>query len=145
MNKMFKKGLRHVCKSKYNAHTEPLLIKENMIKLEDMYKISCIKLMHKKFHKTLHAYHTTKMKSNYELPGRYSKFQDDIKIVGPTRKLSKENSLNFKVGLVWNGMDKCVRNKIDKSMPTFIRHVKKMYISKYSAVCSRIDCYICSI
>ena len=47
LNKIYKQGLRHVCKTKYNAHTEPLLIKENMIKFEDMFKLSCIKLMHK--------------------------------------------------------------------------------------------------
>ena len=58
-----KKGIRHVCNSKYNAHTEPLLIKENMLKLEDLFKLQCVKLMHKKCHNKLHRY----LMSNFEI------------------------------------------------------------------------------
>ena len=49
-NLVIRAAKSHVTESKYNAHTEPLLIKENMLKLEDLFKLQCVKLMHKKCH-----------------------------------------------------------------------------------------------
>ena len=51
MIKLQKKGLRHVTNSKYNAHTEPLLKLEKMLQLHDLFKLQCVKLVHKKCHK----------------------------------------------------------------------------------------------
>ena len=98
INVLHKKGIRHVCNSKYNAHTEPLLIKENMLKLEDLFKLQCVKLMHKKCHNKLHSYLMSNLKTNFEITDRHSKFQDDIKIMGPKNNFWRINSINQKVG-----------------------------------------------
>ena len=94
LNVLHKKGIRHVCNSKYNAHTEPLFIKEDILKLEDLFKLQCNKIMYKKINKTLHSYHTSKLRTNFEITERHSKFQDDVKIIGQKNNFLKINSLN---------------------------------------------------
>ena len=54
LHKLHKKGIRHVSNSKYNAHTEPIFKREKILKFEDLFKLQCIKLVHKKVHNTLH-------------------------------------------------------------------------------------------
>ena len=43
-----KKGIRHVCNAKYNSHTEPLFNQCEILNLDDLYSLSCVKLMYKK-------------------------------------------------------------------------------------------------
>ena len=47
LHKLHKKGIRHVCNAKYNAHTEPLYKHENILKIENLFKLRCVKLMYK--------------------------------------------------------------------------------------------------
>ena len=49
-----KKGIRHVCNSKYNAHTTPLYYHNKVLKLNDLYKLSCAKFTYKKTQGKLH-------------------------------------------------------------------------------------------
>ena len=46
--KLQKKGIRHVCNAKYNAHTYPLFKKERILVIDDLFKIHCTKIMYKK-------------------------------------------------------------------------------------------------
>ena len=46
VTKLKKRALRIVCGAKYNAHTEPLLKGCNILKFEDIFKLSCLKLYH---------------------------------------------------------------------------------------------------
>ena len=47
LSKLQKKAIRVISNSKYNAHTEPLLKKLNLLKLEDIFKINLLKLYFK--------------------------------------------------------------------------------------------------
>ena len=42
-----KKALRCVFQQKYNSHTNPLFIKLNCLKLEDLFKLDCLKMIHR--------------------------------------------------------------------------------------------------
>ena len=85
------------------------------------------------------------LKTNFEITDRHSKFQDDIKLMGPKSNFWRINSINQKVGSYWNELDISIKKIADKSLSTFTCHVKRCYISKYSTTCSINDCYICSI
>ena len=143
LQKLHKKGIRHVCNSKYNAHTEPLFKKEKMLKLHDIYKLQCVKLMYKKIHNILHSYHTSRLTTHFELTQTNTRNKDDIIIEKPINSQSKMYFINYKVGTSWNELDLHVRRYALKSVPTFKRHIKKWYISKYSYICTIDHCYIC--
>ena len=144
MIKLQKKGLRHVTNSKYNAHTEPLFKLEKMLQLHDLFKLQCVKLVHKKCHKKLHSYHTSKLLTNYEITGINTRCGNDVHINEPENSLTRVNSINFKIGMYWNELNSEIKEKAFRiSISTFTKHVKNDYISRYSEVCNKESCYIC--
>ena len=124
LEKLQKKGIRFVSNSRYNAHTEPLFKKERVLKLEDVYNAQCLKVMHRKLHDKLHAYHTSKLPTNFEITNMDTKQKNDIYITLLTINITKMNSINYKVGTCWNQLDPEVRQYSTKSLKTFIRHLK---------------------
>ena len=143
LHKLHKKGIRHVCNTKYNAHTEPILKRERILKLDDLFKLQCIKLMHKKANNTLHEYHVSKLLTNFEKTQVNSRYKDNIKLDKQNNNLSKINSINYKVGTSWNELDLSIRASVSKTLPTLTRHVKNWYLSKYNGTCILDCCYVC--
>ena len=143
MHKLHKKGIRHICNSKYNAHTVPLFKKENVLQFQDLYKLQCIKIMHKKIHNTLHSYHTSQLTTYFEITQTNTRIQDDVCLEMPINTLFKINSINHKVGSSWNELSLDIRKHALKSIRTLTQHVKKSYLSKYSYVCNIANCYSC--
>ena len=77
-----KKGIRHVCNAKYYSHTDPLFKNCNILKFDDLNKLSCIKLMYKKTQGKIHKYHASKLKTNSQYYEIDSRQKHDIKIIG---------------------------------------------------------------
>ena len=100
--------------------------------------------MYKKFHNKLHSYHTSKLLTNYEVTGKYTRIENDVHINDPDNTLSKINSINFRVGNLWNELPLEIKRTSHKvTISTFTKKVKIEYISKYSDTCTKDNCYIC--
>ena len=54
-----KRAFRIMYGAKYNAHTEPLLKGCNILKIEDIFKLSCLKLYHKYINRMLASFFST--------------------------------------------------------------------------------------
>ena len=55
------------------------------------------------------------------------------------------NSINYKVGKVWNEIGHDIQAYALKSNLTFTKHVKKWYTDQYSVVCNdMLNCYVCN-
>ena len=144
LQKLHKKGIRHVCNAKYNSHTEPLFKKENILQLSDLFKLQCVKLVYKRTNNTLHCYHASKLKTNFEITQTNTRKKDDINITKPKTTLTKINSLNYKIGSSWNQLDSEIRIYLSKTLQTFTRHVKRCFLSQYQDECKIKSCYICN-
>ena len=81
VTKLQKRALRIMCGTKYNAHMEPLLKGCSILKIEDIFKLSCLKLYHKYINRMLpsffkiftmntdiHSYETTKRDNLHYFP-----------------------------------------------------------------------------
>ena len=143
ITKLQKKGIRFVCNSKYNSHTEPLFKKERLLKFDDVYQAQCLKIMHRKIHNKLHSYHTSKLPTNFEITKKDTRKKNDICVPLLKTKITKMNSINFKVGTSWNELDLEVRKSSTKSLKTFTSHLKVYYLSRYSFICNINHCYVC--
>ena len=144
MQKIQKKGIRHTCNARYNDHTEPLFKIEQILKLNDLYKLQCVKIVYKKIHNKLHPYITSKLLTNLEITQKHTRKSDDIHIHEIDKSLATVNSINLKVGTVWNDLDSEIKNKAHTvTIATFTKDVKKSYISRYSDVCIKENCYTC--
>ena len=144
LNRLHKKAIRHICNSKYNAHTEPLFKKEKVLKLQDLYNLQCVKIMYRKIHGTLHDYHSSKLLSNFDITQTITRKKDNVNIESQTNNLFKINSINYKIGTSWNNLTPEVRKYALKSVHTFTQHVKKLYLSIYSYACVIESCSICN-
>ena len=143
LHKLHKKGIRHICNAKYNAHTEPLFKKERILQLQDLYKLQCVKIMYKKIHGNLHGYHTSKLLTNSEITQTTTRIKDDVRI-HESNNFLEINSINYKIGTKWNDLDLEVRKLATKSAHTFTKHVKSSYLSIYSYVCRIARCNTCT-
>ena len=48
------------------------------------------------------------------------------------------------MGIPWNELDSEIKDRAHKiTLSTFTKNVKKDYISRYSEVCIKENCYIC--
>ena len=142
--KLHKKGIRHVYRTRYNAHTAPLYLDAKILNLQDLFKLSCVKLMYKKNHGNLHNYHSRQLETKTEhnkTPKETRQMHDvDVKM---HKASSKINSINSKVGLWWNDLPHNIKSCNFKTIQSFSKHVKKHYLSKYNITCTDTRCYVC--
>ena len=139
-----KKGIRHVCNSKYNAHTDPLYFDNNILSLKDLFNLSIVKLVFKKRQSKLPLYHSKKLPIKSEILEIETRQKHDIIMDTCKPKISKMNSINFKTGTAWNTLPFEIKNGHYKTIKTFSKHVRKYYISKYDKTCQVRNCYICN-
>ena len=129
LQKLHKKGIRHVCNAKYNAHSEPLLKQENILNIQDLFNLQCIKIVYKKINKSLPNYHVTKLRTNFDITKANTRTKHDIYIEKPVTNLTKINSLNHKIGTSWNQLENEIRAYTSKCLPTFTKHANGISLS----------------
>ena len=98
--------------------------------------------MYKKCHGKLPKYHSDQLQTNTER-GMNTRREHDVYIVRTDKRLTKINSINYKVGTHWNELPKITKASVPKTLSTFTNTIKKLYLSKYSDTCNKVDCYPC--
>ena len=143
LQKLQKKGIRHVCNAKYNAHTHPLFKKEKILQINDLFKFQCTKIMFKRLQNRLHQYHSTQIIMNYERQTIATRQRYDVIIEPHKNNFFQTNSINFKIGTTWNELPTDAKMLAFKTLPTFAKRIKNIYLSKYTDVCTKVNCYTC--
>ena len=145
LQKLQKKGIRHVCNSNYNAHTNPLFKKEKILKIDDLYKFQCVKIMYKKLQNRLHHYHTSQLSMKHERQTIATRQRFDVQLDKKQLKnnFSRINAINHKIGSSWNELPLDAKMLAFKTLPTFTKRVKNIYLSKYPIKCYKRNCYSC--
>ena len=139
-----KKAIRIICNSKYNAHTEPLMKKLEILKLEDMFKLNMLKWYHRYIQKQLPEYFLHYIISHqYEIHHHNTRYKSMIS-QPKTRIYAARRCLRNHVSVIINSMPKTVIEKVyTHSYKGFALYAKKTIISTYSLDCIKEDCYIC--
>ena len=141
---LHKKGIRYVCNSKYNAHTNPLFFDNNILKLKDLFYLNCAKLVYKKSQAKLHSYHSMQLPIKSQSSDAETRQRYDVVLKTYPNDFSKMNSLNYKIGKVWNDLPFDIKDGMYRTIDTFSKHVKKHYLSQYEKItCQVKNCYIC--
>ena len=142
--KLQKKAIRIICNSRYNSHTDPLFKQLNLLKIEDIFKVQCLKFFYKFENNKVPVYFQesfTFNRTNHNYVTRHREnFQHNIL----NRQTSKKNLKNH-LPKVLNGIPTCLLSKIyTHSLENFKDRLKIFYIDKYALSCERIRCYVCS-
>ena len=141
--KLQKRAVRILSCSKYNAHTEPLFKKFNLLKLQDIFVQCCLKFYYKYVHNTLPLYFTDMfipVFHNYDTRHKGGFYQ----CVPSTSSGIK--CLRYFLPSLLRCTPQCISEKIEThSFKGFADYIKANIISNYSNVCIIDNCYICRI
>ena len=136
-----KKAIRVLTKAKYNAHTMPLLKQENLLSLEDMYKLNCLKFYHKYLNSNLPEY----FQGFYGRANRTYNTRNTLPDIQHTRTNIAKNRLRHYIPNLLRNTSESVLSKLSThSLKGFSEYTKRYYIEKYQSTCSILNCYICN-
>ena len=133
-----RKAIRLVSKAKYNSHADPLFRKLNLMKIDDIYTVQCIKLYLKNNTDTLPPYHSQQLVTNSQIHDHFTRQQQDIHH-NPIKTKVEEQLLNYKISQAWD----CLPNDIKGTLKSIssVHSLKNHLISKYKQNCVISDCH----
>jgi hypothetical protein len=142
--KIQKKVMRNIANKKYNAHTNPLFVKLNILKIHDIYKIQELKFAYK-FHNDLLPTYFLNDFIKYKTPSRYETRNPDKYFVPRVKhEYAKQNS-RYRIPKLLNETQENITSKISThSLAGFSKYAKVYLIKQYDTVCHIQDCYICN-
>ena len=163
INKLQKQAIRSISNSKYNSHSTPLFKELELLKADDLFKLSCMTFFYRYKNGTIPEYFEDMFTGNENVSSRPRRQRK-----APQRFTDIIN--NFPQNYDFNIQIKqtntiycrlCIRHTIPKllqenflpqiamekinthSYQGFVNYSKKYIISKYDLECNISNCYIC--
>ena len=145
-NKIFKlqkRAVRLITLSKYNAHTDPIFKQLNLLKVQEIFKLSCLKFYHKLKSLKLPQYFLSTFQTDSN-PHQYNtRSQTDMPRNRAHTTLGTKCIRHY-LPLLLQNTPRCVTDKVvSHSFNGFANYVKYYYFSQYTAECTIVKCYIC--
>ena len=139
VTKAQKRAIRLITNSRYFAHTSPLFKQNHILKVEDIYKLQCLKLYYKIQHEIVPQYLSNLTVHNRQIHDHNTRGRDDIR---PTDVKSKwlRHSLP---DLVLNTPNYIIRKINQVSINSFSLHATLCYLEQYNEACTRDVCLVC--
>ena len=144
LKKLQKRAIRIIANRKYNSHTEPLMKKLEILKLEDLFKLNILKWYFRFTNKQLPCYFTDyQIKQQSEIHNHNTR-NNSLVSQPVTRIQAAKYCLRNHISVVLNSMPPRVTEKVHShSYEGFSNYAKKFIISEYSEVCIIENCYVC--
>ena len=145
LKKIQKKIIRTISNSKYNSHTDPIFKSLGLLKLDDIYKLSCLDFYYRYCNELLPNY-----MSNFELRTQgeihmYPTRNNQRLISKRTRLVTTRKCIRHQVVDTVNSTENRILDKITThSIQGFKLYIKKDIINNYDPVCRLQNCYICN-
>ena len=131
-------------RSKYNAHTQPLMKQLNILSVPDMLLLNSMKFYYKYKHKEVPDYFASFTLHTQGSTHDYNTRQRDNIRTNRTRINLTEKCLRNYLPKTINSIPNHILIRIDThSIEGFASAVKHYLISKYSIECQDENCYIC--
>jgi hypothetical protein len=137
-----KKAIRIISKSRYNSHTQPLFKVTKMLTIEDLYRLDCCKILFKVRQNILKPYFINALRPNYAVHTYNTRQTNDIFQQNVTMSIQSQ-LLNHKISTAWNKLPISLKSDNFTSIHSFTRALKTYFLSMYSVVCQRPNCYVC--
>ena len=140
--KLQKKALRIICKTKYNAHSDPLFIKLKTLKVKDIFLIQCLKFFYLHEKKDLPAYFHNFI-SNRSDHMYNTRQRNQFRSIS-TNKISTEKVLRHFLPKYLKSLPEFVFNSVyTHSLQSVKFKFKSISIASYESECRIRNCYIC--
>ena len=127
---------------KMNSHTSPIFKTHNILKLEDLFRVSCLK-MHYRIERGLAAPVFRSLQTrNWEVHNHNTR-QREIRIIHPNFETNK-NCFRFFLPMLLNEVPSELLERLhDVTLKTFSYHLKRYFIDQYRLVCTKSPCQPC--
>ena len=142
--KIQKKAVRIITNSKYNAHTDPIFKKLNLLKIEDIFHVSCLSLyysIHRPDVKPAPEFFKTIIVTNRDVHGhntRHHQIRDQ-----ETNYLSSRKCLRHFLPTILPTYHEILNKIPTVTIQTFKKSVKDFCIKGYYEVCPLWSCTVC--
>ena len=130
-NKIFiiqKKAIRTINNLEYNAHTNDYFKSNEILKLEDQYRLQTVTYIYKVLNSNIDPSIYSKLCRNSDIHQHYTKSNNKFKIMRVNRSRSK-NIICHNGILFWNTIPEQIKES--KSLFKFKKMVKSFYLNKY--------------
>ena len=140
--KLQKKAIRAVTSSRYNAHTDPLFKKLNLLKCKDICALHgfkfCFKLENKMLPTYFHSQLFVKRTDVHDYPIR----NNNLLTIPRVKNEYARQAISYKIPNIFNSMDSDSKERIYKqSLLGYKLHIKKMIILSYPDRCLIENCH----
>jgi len=142
--KLQKKAIRAITRSKFNAHTQPLFKKLNILTVSDIYKLKLYKFYYRLNKNSIpHYFYTSNILIRQQDDHSYNTRNNRYTIPRIRHKYG-EHCLRYNLPKQLNDTPSCILEKVlTHSEQGLCRYAKYILINTYQEYCSIINCYIC--
>ena len=139
--KLQKRALRIITNSKYNAHTMPLFKRLNLLTLNDIFKLQCMKFYHKYMNNQLPDF----FRSYYVRDAPHTHNTRHTHLYVPnTRTEAARKRLRYFIPEILKKVPTSVTDKLlTHSLNGFANYYKNILLSEYETTCNIRNCRIC--
>ena len=144
LEKLQKRLIRIISRSKYNAHTEPLLKQLELLKLSDLLELSALKFYFKYLHGSLPRFFYSFNLATQGTQHSHDTRQRDQLRVDRSRINLADNRIRIFLPTLVNSTPLDLLHKITThSIQGFSSHIKRYLINRYRDNCSNTNFYVC--
>ena len=138
----YKKAIRVICMSKYNAHTDPLFKNLKLLNVFDLFKLNSLQFAYKYHKETLPDYFSG-MFDSVEIHHDYNT-RHHIQHDPQPKRSTTEKCMRYFVPTLLHDTQDCITEKLfTHSIHGFTIYTKNCFLEKYETECQIINCYIC--
>ena len=142
LDKLQKRPARTITCSKYNAHTDPLFKRLNLLKLNDIFKLCTLKFYYKYEYNQLPSFFSNMFQNSSH--SHYTRHRENF-YQGTPKTLSGVKCIRYFLPSLLRDTPPCIKDKvITHSFHGFTTYCKKHLIDTYSDCCNIPNCYVCS-
>ena len=143
--KIQKRFMRIISVSTFNAHTDPMFKRFELLPIKCLFDLNCLKFVYnfKKGNLPCHFLNIRCLQrsSVHDHDTRYASLIDSE----PTRTVMAQNCIRHHLVNVLNCTHRCILDKIaTHSIHGFTFYVKRYYLNQLSSECHIRQCYVCN-
>ena len=122
-----KRAIRLVNNSNYLDHTDPIFQSLNLLKIQDLHKVRCLKYIYSVMFLNKHSF-IYNFILEQQVQHNYSTRNTNLRLPA-VKKIKFKQSLIYKAIFYWNGFKDII--PYDNGIYTFLRKAKEKIISEY--------------
>ena len=143
--KLQKWALRVIVCAKYNAHTDPILSKLKLLRVNDIYKLTALKIYHKYKNNTLPPFFSNIFEIAEVPPTHSYELRQREERLSSPNTVGASQSPKFLIPNIVRDIPADIMAKLEtESLKVVTNATKNFFINSYATECTLMNCYICN-